>query len=156
MKRKKKSKTKKLKELAWYLMSVYTRLRDGCTSVISGKKLAWREAQAMHYKHTHSHGGHVLDFYEPNINTGSRFENCFGDNDVGHKYAEYIKNRWGENELEKKEQMYHEKHKFTTTEYDEIIDKLRRKIHAMNMSLLPDPVKKRLDKMNIMKPKERE
>lgn len=94
-----------LEKRLWRLVSDYVRIRDwyrwNKSCVATGVFISdWKHGQAGHYKSYNACDG-MFKFDEMNIHLQSAASNAWGDQEIGYKFGEELKRRYGNDYLEK-------------------------------------------------------
>lgn len=120
------------KKEAWKYCSIYNRRKDtdskGYTNCITcGKRIHWTEADAGHFIAGRKN---PILFYDKGIH--AQCKNCNRNQGEQYLYGEYIKNRYGEEEVKKQLKMRNQLLKYTREDYLNLINHYKAKIKELD------------------------
>lgn len=124
----------KLRSKLWRLFSEFIRCRDAdmngnikcCTT---GQERHWRTSQAGHF--FSQRGNPALIFEESNVNAQSPIANKMQKNNITWEYLVYMKNKYGEEELNRLASLKGKPFKFTRDWYEEKIKHYKEQVELL-------------------------
>jgi hypothetical protein len=125
MKKKKKTTNAIIKKEFWQIFSKYIRQRDNGVCISCGKQDYWRRMDAGHY--IPKTAGLSLYFDERNVNCQCTYCNRWMHGNLS-RYAIELRKKYGNDILERLDELRRKTIKISTKEYEELIEKYKTKI----------------------------